>query len=141
MGVEHCVYILDSSNSFLRSYTPVPSAIFLIMTVSVCLELFPHWFLCYSLVSIKSYFIKFHWKIKGNKHIRSNTGTSMISVKYSLLFFSWHNPEWETSPFKEKYHFNLKRLRYSYIFFKCNSIEYLQISMEKAMATHSSIFV
>ena len=64
MGVEHCVHILDWSNSFLRLYTPLPSPVFLTVTNSVCLELFPQWFLCYSPVSIHSYFIKLHWKVK-----------------------------------------------------------------------------
>ena len=56
MVIEHCVHILDSSNSFLKPYTPVPSAIFLSVTNSICLELFPTWFMCYSPLSIYPYF-------------------------------------------------------------------------------------
>ena len=62
--MQYSVHILDSSNSFLRSYTPVPSAIFLSVTDTICLEFFLHWFLCYSHLSMHSYFIKLHWKLK-----------------------------------------------------------------------------
>ena len=43
--MQYCVHILDSRNSFLRSFTPGPSAIYLSVTNSICSELFLHCFL------------------------------------------------------------------------------------------------
>jgi len=40
----HTVHILDASNSCVRSYTLVPSAVFLSVTHSTGLDLLPQWF-------------------------------------------------------------------------------------------------
>ena len=56
MVMQYSVCILDSRNSFLRSFTPGPLAIYLSVTNSICSELFLYCFLLLHL-SIHNYFV------------------------------------------------------------------------------------